>query len=69
MAMRIQTVDSRNFEPINAQQAAIHTLGKVLFLPLDVIIGLIVKDDDSAQEDNEIRVTQNFAKTSVVKTH
>ena len=66
MILKIQTVDEKTFGKITTQQAALHTIGK-LFLPLDVIIGLISRDkSESEMEKNQVRFTQKFSHTSVI---
>ena len=68
--MHIRTVDANTLQPIDAKQAFLHTLGKVFFLPLDLIIGWIVNEDEkkSRGEDQEqIRMTQRIAETVVIK--
>ena len=66
MVMKIQTVDETNFGEITHKQAALHTIGK-LFLPLDIIIGLISRDKvESEMEKNQVRFTQKFSQTSVI---
>jgi uncharacterized RDD family membrane protein YckC len=64
--MNIKTVDSTSFGSITAQQAAIHIIGKVVFLPIDVILGLITKEK-SLPDKEDIRIMQRLAKTSVIK--
>ncbi len=64
--MKIQTVDEKSFGDITHKQAALHTIGK-LFLPLDIIIGLISRDkSESELEKNQVRFTQKFSHTSVI---
>jgi hypothetical protein len=66
MVMKIQTVDDKSFGKITTKQAALHTIGK-LFLPLDIIIGLISRDkSESKMEKNQVRFTQKFSQTSVI---
>ena len=66
MVMKIQTVDETSFGEISHKPAALHTIGK-LFLPLDVIIGLISRDkSESEMEKNQVRFTQKFSHTSVI---
>ncbi len=66
MILKIQTVDENTFGKITTKQAALHTIGK-LFLPLDVIIGLISRDkSESAMEKNQVRFSQKFSHTSVI---
>jgi len=65
MILNIQTVDENTFGKITSKQAALHTIGK-LFLPLDIIIGLISRDkSESDMEKNQVRFTQKFSHTSV----
>ncbi len=64
--MKIKTVDSNTLGSITAQQAALHILGKVVFLPFDVIIGLITKENTQPNRE-DIRIMQRVAKTSVIK--
>ncbi|MHA1730082.1 MAG: RDD family protein [Promethearchaeota archaeon] len=66
MAMKIQTVDENSLGKISSGQAALHVIGKVLFLPIDFILGVIVKGDDPSEE-HKYRITQNISKTVVVK--
>ena len=66
MVMKIQTVDENTFGTITHKQAALHTIGK-LFLPIDVIIGLIQRDkSESEMEKNQVRFSQKFSHTSVI---
>ncbi len=66
MIFKIQTVDEKTFGKITNKQAALHTIGK-LFLPIDVIIGLISRDkSESKMEKNQVRFTQKFSQTSVI---
>ena len=66
MILKIQTVDENTFGKITPKQAALHTIGK-LFLPLDIIIGLISRDkSESEMEKNQVRFTQKFSHTSVI---
>ncbi|QEE17094.1 RDD family protein [Promethearchaeum syntrophicum] len=66
MILKIQTVDEKTLGKITPRQAALHTLGK-LFLPLDIIIGLISRDKAVSQmEKNQVRFSQKFSHTSVV---
>ena len=64
--MKIRTVDSISLGAITAQQAAIHIIGKVVFLPIDVIIGLITNENTQPNKE-DIRIMQRLAKTSVIK--
>jgi uncharacterized RDD family membrane protein YckC/ribosomal protein L37E len=66
MAMHLVTVDRNTMKPIEPGQAALHIIGKVLFLPLDVILGFII-NDDSEQNKGQYRITQQFSKTTVIK--
>jgi len=66
MVLKIQTVDENTLGKITTKQAALHTIGK-LFLPLDVIIGLISRDKAVSQmEKNQVRFSQKFSHTSVI---
>lgn len=68
--MNIKTVDETTHGPINSEQALIHILGKVFFLPIDVFIGLIVGDrekKDGKPNLVQVRATQRVAKTVVIK--
>jgi len=66
MILKIQTVDENTFGKISRKQAALHTIGK-LFLPIDVIVGLIQRDKSvSEMEKNQVRFTQKFSHTSVI---
>ena len=66
MIFKIQTVDEKTFGKITNKQAALHTIGK-LFLPIDIIIGLISRDkSESEMEKNQVRFTQKFSHTSVI---
>lgn len=66
MAMKIQTVDETTLETITPGQAALHVFGKVLFLPIDFILGIFTKGHSSS-EDHKYRITQNISKTAVIK--
>jgi len=67
MALKIKTVDSETLSAITPAQAAINAFGKAVFLGLDIIIGLITREDKSLKEKNTIRIMQRVSKTSVVK--
>ena len=45
--MHIRTVDAKTLKPVDGGQAFLHTLGKVVFLPIDLIIGWIANDSAS----------------------
>jgi uncharacterized RDD family membrane protein YckC len=66
--MKLRTVDMATGGNINPTQAMIHIIGKVAFLPIDVILGLIAKDQEKGQPNREeIRIMQRVAKTAVIK--
>lgn len=66
MVLKIQTVDEKSMEKITIRQAALHTVGK-LFIPIDVILGLISRDkSESELEKNQVRFTQRISHTSVI---
>lgn len=67
MALKIKTVDSETLGTITPAQAAINAFGKAVFLGLDIIIGLITREDKSLKEKNTIRIMQRVSKTSVIK--
>jgi uncharacterized RDD family membrane protein YckC len=66
MIMKIRTVDERSKGPINPGQAFLHVFGKVLFLPLDIIIAWFV-GKTTPEEKSQIRVTQRLSKTVVIR--
>ncbi|RLI61946.1 MAG: hypothetical protein DRO88_12420 [Promethearchaeia archaeon] len=67
MLLKIKTVDSKTFGDISLQQAVIHSIGKNLFLIIDLILALFMKEKpEDAQEENRIRFTQRLAQTSVI---
>ena len=67
-AMNIRTVDAKTLEPIDGRQAIIHSFGKVLFLPIDLILGWIMNEDEDEENNREeIRLTQRLAQTVVIK--
>jgi hypothetical protein len=72
MVMKIKTVDEVTFGNITAQQALLHVIGKAFFLPIDVIIGLIMRDSDKKDltktDTQQVRLTQRFSHTVVIKT-
>jgi uncharacterized RDD family membrane protein YckC len=67
MALKIKTVDSETLGTITPAQAAINAFGKAVFLGLDIIIGLITREDKSLKEKNTIRIMQRVSKTSIIK--
>ena len=67
IALKIQTVDSESLGDLTPAQAAVNAIGKAFFLGLDIIIGLVTREDKSAKEKNAIRFTQRASKTSVIK--
>lgn len=67
MIMKIRTVDERSKGPINPGQALLHVLGKVLFLPLDIIIAWFV-GKTTPEEKSQVRVSQRLSKTVVIRT-
>ena len=68
MAMKLQTVDDHTFQEPTPSQAAEHSIGKNIALFLDLFIGLIVREEKrSLQEKNQVRFTQRFSHTSVIK--
>ncbi len=66
MAVHIRTVDTATLGSITPAQAAIHVVGKVFFLPIDVFLGLITMDNKPS-DYHKYRITQNISNTSVVK--
>lgn len=66
IAVHIRTVDTATLGSITPAQAAIHVVGKVFFLPIDVFLGLITKDSKPS-DYHKYRITQNISNTSVVK--
>ncbi|GAG53787.1 unnamed protein product, partial [marine sediment metagenome] len=67
MAIHIRTVGP-NGQAISPAQAAIHVVGKVFFLPIDVFLGLITKDRHPS-DYHKYRITQNISNTSVIKVN
>lgn len=66
MIMKIRTVDERSKGPINPGQALLHILGKVFFLPLDIIIAWFV-GKNTPEEKSQVRVSQRISKTVVIR--
>ena len=63
-------VYEKTFGKITPQQAALHTIGKVAFLILDIIIGAIIQDKEQQEgkpNKEQIRMTQRISKTVVIK--
>jgi hypothetical protein len=67
MAIHIRTVGS-NGNSITPAQTAIHVVGKVFFLPIDVFLGLITKDRHPS-DYHKYRISQNISNTSVIKVN
>jgi len=68
MAMKLRTVDDQTFKELTPSQAALHSIGKNVALFFDLVIGLIVREEKrSLREDNQIRFTQRYSRTSVIK--
>jgi uncharacterized RDD family membrane protein YckC len=70
-AMNLRTVDEKTLGAITPKQAFLHVIGKVLFVFLDVFIGLITHDQDknnpNVVDNQQIRISQRFSHTVVVK--
>lgn len=66
MIMKLRVVKDGSFAPLNGKQAFIHIIGKVFFLPIDIIICWFVDDLDSKRKE-QFRVTQRLAKSVVIK--
>ena len=67
--MKLKIVDEDTLGEITTKQALLHNLGKVLFLPIDLIIGLIAGDDGDPKEKSQIRISQRMSKTVVLKQY
>jgi len=66
--LKLKTVNETEFGPMNLKQVVLHNLGKVLILPIDLIIGIIVNNDEPDPRDkNKIRISQQLSKTLVLK--
>lgn len=68
MAMKLRTVDDQTFKEPTPSQAALHSIGKNIALFVDLVVGLIVREEKrSLQENNQVRFTQRYSRTSVIK--
>jgi uncharacterized RDD family membrane protein YckC len=68
MLFGIRTVDQYTLQKATPLQYALHALGKAFFLVIDIIIGLIAKDEQTPATKSQVRATQRLSKTVVVKT-
>ncbi len=67
IVMKIQTVNDSTLQPVSSKEAILHSLGKVIILPLDIIVGLIARDNSASDpERNQVRFTQKLSHTSVI---
>ena len=66
MAMKLRTVDAETFGELSLEQILLHNVTKVILLPLDIIFGFFANDNDPARK-NQIRYTQRYSKTAVIK--
>ncbi|MBD3350189.1 MAG: zinc-ribbon domain-containing protein [Candidatus Lokiarchaeota archaeon] len=66
MAMNLKTVHQETFEQLTAKEAFLHVIGKVFFLPLDIILGWIAGDFQT-EEREQFRITQRVSKSVVIK--
>jgi uncharacterized RDD family membrane protein YckC len=67
MALNLEIVSETTGDRPILQDIIISAIGKAFFLPLDVIIGLIVKDQTQVPDLNQ-RLTQKWAKTVVIQS-
>jgi hypothetical protein len=67
MLLKIRTVDDVTFQPVSTGRYALHALGKAAFMLIDLIIGLISKNQADPVDNNRIRATQKISHTVVIK--
>ena len=65
--MHLKLVDEETLEDVSTKQVFLHNIGKVLFLPLDLIIGLIAQEESTPKEKSQIRLSQRLSHTVVLK--
>jgi uncharacterized RDD family membrane protein YckC len=66
MLVKIKVVDERTLGAVTPLQALLHILGKVFFLPFDIILGaIIMKDED--EKRTRVRLSQRISRTVVIK--
>lgn len=66
MAMHLKTVHEDSHKQLDGMQSFLHVVGKVFFLPLDVILSWIIEDKD-VEEQGKVRITQRISKSVVIK--
>jgi uncharacterized RDD family membrane protein YckC len=67
MALKLRTVDESSLELTTPAQYAINNISKATgFLILDVIIGILINSSAEEPERKRLRLTQNFARTTVI---
>ena len=64
--MKLKVVDERTFGPITSGQAFLHIIGKVFFLPLDVILAMFIIESEE-EKKIKVRITQRISKTVVIR--
>ncbi|MFX1518258.1 MAG: RDD family protein [Promethearchaeota archaeon] len=67
MALNLEVVSETTGDRPILQDIIISAVGKAFFLPLDVILGLIVKDQTQVPDLNQ-RLTQKWARTVVIQS-
>jgi uncharacterized RDD family membrane protein YckC len=67
MALNLEVVSETTGDRPILQDIIISAIGKAFFLPIDVILGLIVKDQTQVPDLNQ-RLTQKWARTVVIQS-
>ncbi|MFX0122692.1 MAG: RDD family protein [Candidatus Hodarchaeota archaeon] len=67
MALNLEVVSETTGDRPILQDIIISAIGKSFFLPIDVILGLIVKDQNQVPDLNQ-RLTQKWARTVVIQS-
>lgn len=66
MIMKLRVVRDGSYTQLDGKQGLLHVVGKVFFLPIDIIICWFADDSDSKRKE-QFRVTQRLAKSVVIK--
>ncbi|PWI46355.1 hypothetical protein CEE45_17270 [Candidatus Heimdallarchaeota archaeon B3_Heim] len=66
MALNLEVISESTGERPLLQDLAIHNLGKAFFLPIDLIVGRIVRDQSQVPDMNQ-RLTQKWSRVAVVQ--
>jgi uncharacterized RDD family membrane protein YckC len=64
--LKLKVVDEQTLGQISSKQAFFHIIGKVFFLPVDVILAMFINETED-EKKFKVRISQRISKTAVIR--